>query len=346
MTDGRMDDYPPPEPLSGALSSVLGDVDWEVAALGRAFLLRENGADPETAGRVIYERSRRHTLTRSKEIVQDFPERHFLEYAKERTRTGSAENPVTKLFPAAITERRFVDRLEPLVAERPSLSFEDDRHERRGLSDFTLLEEPDELPLVDERHALPINVKTATTLFRKAEDLVGLEPEDCLPIPAYKAHGALEKLPDLIYVISPDWELLDILPDLLEDLLSAEERRVWAALNEYAGSGIRDAEDRFVFRTVETHWDRIRATVADNPFHAISAKKAIQILREKPKRTPGIGMRAWGTGASAEVNVHISISEDTVPWERVSDRIRRDGVRQLLADLRRTTHVEVHDPAF
>lgn len=40
--------------------------------------------------------------------------------------------------------------------------------------------------------SLPMNTKNAGARFREAKKLVGLDPDDCIPIPAYKAHGALE----------------------------------------------------------------------------------------------------------------------------------------------------------
>src|SRR6202034_2241795 len=54
---------------------------------------------------------------------------------------------------------------------------------------------------------LPINVKTASTLFRKARETVGLDPDDCIPISAYKAIGASERVPTLVYVDLVDFTL-------------------------------------------------------------------------------------------------------------------------------------------
>jgi len=54
---------------------------------------------------------------------------------------------------------------------------------------------------------LPINVKVASTLFRKARTVVGLDPEDCIPISAYKAIGASERVRDLVYVDLVDFTL-------------------------------------------------------------------------------------------------------------------------------------------
>src|SRR5207249_4123627 len=103
--------------------------------------------------------------------------------------------------------------------------------------DFTLLERDLELP---------INVKNAGTRFERATELVGLDPNDCIPIPAYKAHAALESLPNLIYVVAVDYALVPTLNRLLPSLFAREETTVWELLNEFAGARVRSAEDLFV----------------------------------------------------------------------------------------------------
>ena len=82
----------------------------------------------------------------------------------------------------------------------------------------------------------------------------------------------------------------------------------------------------------------------DNPFRIISARKSIRILQKKPKRTPGIGLRAWGTGASAEVNVHIKVSEETKPWEEIFERITLNGLDDIIEAINRKRTELVYDP--
>lgn len=55
-------------------------------------------------------------------------------------------------------------------------------------------------------------------------------------------------------------------------------------------------------------------------------------------------MRAWGTGASAEVNVHISISDEMSPWDEIEDRIAQDSVGSVVAAIERTHIEEVTTP--
>ena len=148
----------------------------------------------------------------------------------------------------------------------------------------------------------------------------------------------------LIYAISVDYPLVSNLSVLLPTLLTADELIVWELLNDYTGTQVRKAEDQFIFATVTKHWQHIEAVTSGNPFHVISARKAIRILQTKPERTPGIGLRAWGTGASAEVNVHISLANDATPWSAVAGRLVEGGIPDIAGAINRRRTEEVYDP--
>ena len=79
-------------------------------------------------------------------------------------------------------------------------------------------------------------------------------------------------------------------------------------------------------------------------FRVISARKAIRILQKLPKRTPGIGLRAWGTGASAEVNVHISIEQETKSWMEIHERVSSRGLSDIIEAINRKRTEVVYDP--
>jgi hypothetical protein len=258
----------------------------------------------------------------------------FLVVLTPRERTGSAGNPITKLFPAAITEQRFLELLDALTAARPTVSYSDDR-EGGTLTDFTLSEEDVKLP---------VNIKNAGTRFERAATLVGLAPDDCIPIPAYKAYAAIETLPNLVYAVAVDYGLVSTLNTLLPSLFTREEVIAWELLNQFAGTHVRKAEDAFVSGVVRKHWMALKSVIADAPFHAISARKSVRILQTKPNRTPGIGLKAWGTGAAGEINVHVSIREDTTPWATVSKRIVDFGLKNIIAAVNRKRRELVYDP--
>jgi len=317
-----------------ALISVVGESRWEAVALAHAWLALAEGGSEDEAARVARERGV-PSLKEGRELLSRARAEGFLVVLKPRKKVGSAENPVTKLFPAAVTEERFLELAGDLCERCPGLSCQDERETGHSLVDFTIMKDAE---------SLPINVKTASTAFEKARDLVGLEPSDCIPIPVYKASGALETLPSLLYVVSVDFTLVPTLNRLLPELFSADERIVWDLLNRHEGARLRTAEDAFVFAMVRRHWDRIRHTIENNPFHAVSARKSIRVLQTKPKRTPGIGLRAWGTGANAEVNVHLSIREDTTPWSDVAARIADRGLNDVIAAINRRRQEWVYDP--
>jgi hypothetical protein len=321
------------EQAARALIEVVGATPWEAVAVAKGYIaLLENKSDEEAA-RVIYEQDQQ-TLKKSREIVRELKTKGFLACLRPREKIGSAENPITKLFPAAITERRFIELLDQLCDTRPGLDCNDDREVRHSLTDFTLTEEKD---------ALPINIKNAGTKFFNAMSLVRLDPDDCIPIPAYKAYGAVEKLPSLLYVISVDYLLAQRL-SCLASVFQGNEVITWELLNQFHGSQLRKAEDSFVSKMTQKYWEQFSQMAAANPFHVISARRAIRILQQKPERTPGIGLKAWGTGASAEVNVHISIKAETTDWTVVSDRIRRKGVIDIINAVNRKRQEWVYDP--
>jgi len=319
---------------SASLVSVLSDSRWIGARLAHAQMALAQGTDAETVARTLYE-SGSLTLRRSREITARLPTANLADFLEPRQKIGSAENPVTKLFPAAVTERQFLDEVERLTEERADVSYRDDRFGSHSLVDFTLLTGDLELP---------INVKNAGTRFENAASLVGLDPNDCIPIPAYKAYDAIEKVPNLLYVISVDYALLGKIESRLIARLSEDEAHVWRVLNQYAGPLIRDAEDRFIYCTVNRHWEDFSQHVSLPVFRVISARKSIRILQTQPKRTPGIGLRAWGTGASAEVNLHVSITGETKGWDESHSRISRRGLTDIIEAVNRKRTEVVFDP--
>lgn len=95
---------------------------------------------------------------------------------------------------------------------------------------------------------------------------------------------------------------------------------------------------------VNKHWFEFSEHVALPVFRVISARKAIQVLQKLPKRTPGIGLKAWGTGASAEVNVHISVSEETKGWDEIHNRVRINGIQDIIDAVNRKRTELVYAP--
>jgi hypothetical protein len=320
--------------VAKALISVLEGSRWIGVNLARAFLDHLDGVEHEDIARNLYN-SGCLTLTKAREMIPIIKDSGFLQFIPTRKKLGSAENPITKLFPAAITEQRFLIEIDTLRGHRATVDYVDDRFSGHTLVDFTLTEGELELP---------INVKNAGTRFENAKQLVGLEPDDCIPIPVYKAYDALEKEPNLLYAISIDYLLIDTINTSLIPFFDKAEQITWDVLNSHSGTRIRDAEDKFVYSMTLKYWDKLFPNIKNNSFCLISARKAIRILQKHPKRTPGIGLRAWGTGANAEVNVHISLAEETKSWNEIFKRICNSGIEDIVKAINRKRTEVVYDP--
>jgi hypothetical protein len=98
-----------------ALLQLVGSSGWVAVALARGYLLARSGATDEVIARGLFE-SGSFTLTKARALAPDVKRQGFRALVPARERTGSAENPITKLFPATITEERFVERLDALAA--------------------------------------------------------------------------------------------------------------------------------------------------------------------------------------------------------------------------------------
>ncbi len=329
----------PDDDAARALVTILADSRWEAVALARGYLaLTAGGLSVDEAAAVMRRQTGASmTLTAARQMAPQLLQTGFLANLRPRERTGSAENPVTKLFPATLTEMRFSRLLERLSESRSGIAVSDDRMSEHGLTDYTLVEG-------DIR--IPVNVKNAGTRFERAQQLVGLDPDDCLPIPAYKAYAATEKEPRLIYAVSVDFGLVNCISETLPLLFTPQEALVWDLLNRFSGTLLRSAEDTFIYTVAAKYEDRLVAVAGDLPFHVASARKAIRVLQQKPERTPGIGLRAWGTGASAEVNVHLSLREDMTPWAAIEQLILDQGLARVVAGIDRRRTEVVFDPEF
>ncbi len=320
--------------VAQTIERLLPDNRWEGAVMAKALglTLLPGGADAAVA---LMRQEIGYSKKRAVELVGLLPREGVPALLPERERTGSSENPITKMFPAAIAETLFLESIRKLCAERPTVHYRDHRRDEHSNRDFTLTEGVVELP---------INVKNAGTRFENAAALVGLPPDDCLPIPVYKAYGAASTYPALIYVFNVDYGLLEQLEHGYVELLSPEEQLVWKLLNEKGGKHLKKGEDEFVYGVVERRWSAFRKFSSNHQFEVVSAQKALKILHSNPRRTPGVGLRAWGNMAKAEVNVHLQRSVDMTPWSSVYRRIRDEGVACIVADVVRTCSATVPDP--
>jgi hypothetical protein len=238
------------------------------------------------------------------------------------------------LVVGTLTERVFRERyLAALEAEGFVVQ---DLHERGENRDYAVQRDGAELP---------INVKVASTIFRNAREVVGLDPNDCIPISAYKAIGASERVHNLVYVDLVDFSLREKV-DAYMNGLDGSLGALWHLLSWYAGIGAKAAQDQYITALFERRLgDLMGLLPGATSFRVISAQRVLAIMRKNPRRVPGLGIKAAGTGVIvAEVNVHISVRDETRAWTDVIEEARSHGIQHVLDQIARTITAEVPDP--
>jgi hypothetical protein len=245
-------------------------------------------------------------------------------------RNAAFENLVV----GTLAERVFRD--QHLAALEPDGFEVADYHESGENRDFGVQKDGRELP---------INVKVASTMFREARRVVDLDPEDCIPLGAYKAIGASERVPALVYVYLVDFTLRERVDAFMEGL--DEDLAIgWELLSWFGGRGMKRAQNQYIASLFRRHGSDLRALAPDgSSFRAISAQRALAIMRKQPRRVPGLGVKAAGTGViRGEVNIHVSVDQETKPWAVVADLLRTRGVQRVLNLVARTAPAEIPDP--
>lgn len=187
-----------------------------------------------------------------------------------------------------------------------------------------------------------INIKFHGSLFRRAQEMVTLEPEDCFPLATYKIHGALQKqqtdeLPYIFVIVS--------IPDLTAESIGAE---VPDDLQEFVARVTvskqiprkRNIEDRIVeMLEQEGHpaYERTRTRMSEARWFVLGAKKADKLLRELLfERVFALRMRNFSRQfRQAELDMHFSLSGDLTPLATYLNMLSEHGYPRITTLLER-----------
>jgi hypothetical protein len=193
------------------------------------------------------------------------------------------------------------------------------------------------------RPVFRINIKFHGTLFRRAQELVSLDPEDCFALATYKIYQGLskegsERLPYVFLVVSaPNVTGAAVGEEIPDDV--ARFATVIRAAVGVSGLKKRDVEDRIVSHLVGTSEggfavvrDRIVDELEQSDWRAISATKASLLLREFLfQRVYAVRVRGFAQNyRNAELDMHFSLSTDLTPLHQFFE-IYKDGGLHLLA---------------
>jgi hypothetical protein len=199
------------------------------------------------------------------------------------------------------------------------------------------------------RQVFRINIKFFGSQFRRAKELVGLEPDDCFALATYKIHAALQKqeiegLPYIFVIVCvPGLTGLHVGEVIPDDLvaLSALAHAVKSI------SGKRAVEDAIVDRltadpaafamesAVAAHLAEIRSAT----WRVLSARRADQLLREKLfDRAYALRVRGFARNyPGAELDMHFSLSQNLSPLSEFLAELRERGMPGLVTRLERGT---------
>lgn len=210
-----------------------------------------------------------------------------------------------------------------------------DLRESRSDTDYRLFD-------AHERPLYRINIKFHGSLFRRAAELVDLDPSDCFALATYKIHSALlkqdqEHLPYFFAIVG--------VPGLTGDALGGDLPRelVDATAVVYAAKrfvGKRDFEDRIVASIVAGRSPVFRSTleqVQAARWYILSARRADNLLHEKLfDRVYALRIRGFAQNfRSAELDMHLSLSTDLTPLVDFFAALRTGGLTKVATLLER-----------
>jgi hypothetical protein len=252
----------------------------------------------------------------------------------EETIRSRVQTTIAQLLPGRLAEEEF----ESVFAEKlqgTGLSLHDSR-EIRDDTDYRIFE-------ASGKPVFRLNVKFHGTLFVKAKELVGLEPEDCFALATYKIKQGLDKqdlefLPYMFVVAScpvPAAEIGRAIPRRIIDLafLMRASKKI---------TGKRLIEEKLVDWLC--HANEFKETIDDlkhklrsATWRILSARRADNLLRQKLfERVYAVRVRAFNMNyKNAEVDMHLSLKEDMTPLGDFLEELRLRGLHGIAGKLER-----------
>jgi hypothetical protein len=187
-----------------------------------------------------------------------------------------------------------------------------------------------------------VNIKFHGSRFRRAPELVGLDPHNCFALATYKIYSALQKqeeegLPYFFAVVGVSGLTGEgVGSKIPPDLLHA------AALIGQAprSKGKRDFEDTLVDYLVREHTPIYSSTLSRieaADWYILSARRADMLLRDKLfDRVFALRIRNFSQAfRGAELDMHFSLSEDLTPLPRFLDTVKTEGLHKITTFLER-----------
>jgi len=221
-------------------------------------------------------------------------------------------------------------------AEMPNqeLSLKDVR-EGRTDTDYRLLNG-------SKRPVYRLNIKFHGSRFRRATELVGLDPEDSFALATYKIHGALKKqeeeqLPYFFAIVG----VSNLSGQVVGDMMPRELLEVMIYLTSSPKMNKkRDLEDRIVEYVASRQlppFKEVLSKLERADWYIMSARRADKLLRDKLfDRVFALRIRNFSrVFGGAEIDMHFSLSQDLIPITDFFKTVREGGLHKVTTLLER-----------
>jgi hypothetical protein len=195
-----------------------------------------------------------------------------------------------------------------------------------------------------DRPIYRVNIKFVGSIFRRAPEMVGLDPHDCFPLATYKIFGALQKqeeehLPYIFAIVA----VPNLTAASIHNQLPRDEIEIVALFSRSDRvSGKRNIEDKVGERIVAARsksfaevYDQIRK--AD--WYVLSARKADKLLRELLfERVFAMKIRGFAQQfRGAELDMRFSLKKDLVTFKDFLRTLKDEGQTKMASLLERGT---------
>lgn len=256
-----------------------------------------------------------------------------LPYQPEPQVTVKRRRILGQLLLGEMAERRF-EELYTNTIHSSEFRLEDVRR-GRGDTDYRLFNGRN-------RPVFRLNIKVRGTLFERAQELVGLHPQDCFALATYKIWKALkdqeqEKLPYVFVVVAADISAEQTgkcIPDAFVEMTCLA-----ASVGARLG-GVRRVEEqvvRVVLASQSEEVKRIQTRMARSPWYVLSARRAGRLLTDKLfERVYALRVRSFARNyGKAEVDMHYSLTDDMTPFDAFLRRLQERGLHGISVELER-----------
>lgn len=194
----------------------------------------------------------------------------------------------------------------------------------------------------NNRPVYRLNIKFHGARFRRATELVGLDPEDSFALATYKIQGALKKqqeeqLPYFFAIVG----VSNLTGAVVGRQIPKELLGVAAYLSAAPKmKGKRDLEDKVVAHLVSNEvrpFSEVSLRIKAADWYILSARRAYKLLTEKLfERVFALRIRDFSrVFGGAEIDMHFSLSEDLIPISDFFTTVREGGLHKITTMLER-----------